>query len=211
MTHAHKDEHDHVCAHHPVPAIDELLALAVLGSRTKSFHHDLASKLQAVTMAIDELSESSGAAPPPLIRAIKTAQLALENVLELLNRSRALTKGPTRTRTTLSELVARSGERVAVQLRGTIPPVDLEVSVPWATHALALVLDVAGGPGRGRSIDASTVIDGKHAAMTLTTLRPAAANAAELMAMASFVLAREGGELRCAGDGAQLVVRLPVA
>ena len=204
----HKDEHDRACTRHPVSASDQLLALAVLGARAPSFHHDIASKLQALMMAIDELTEIAGNSLPPLTRAIDTADVALEDVLELLNRSRALTKAPSRTRTTLSELLARSGERVHVNLRGAIPSVNLEVSVPWVTHALALVLDVAGGPGRGRWIDAAIALDGSHTSITLTTIPEAPSNASDLMALASFVLVREGGELRCAGDGRQIVVRL---
>ena len=70
----HLDEHGEVCTRHaPVPDGD-LLALALVGSRAPSFHHDLASKLQGLMMAIDEIGEVAGDVPPPVMHAIETVE-----------------------------------------------------------------------------------------------------------------------------------------
>lgn len=209
MISSHRDEHGAICTRHPAAATAELLSLAIVGSRAPSFHHDLASKLQGLMMAIDEISELVEDTPP-LARALETAHTTLREVLGLLNVNRALTKAPTKTRTSLAELVARSSERVYVSLRGTIPAANLEVSAPSLTHAFALVCDVAGGPGRGRSVTVTTEVAGGSATLTLAASPEPPPNAAESLALAAFVLAREGGELRCGDEGRALIVRLPV-
>ena len=206
----HLDEYGRVCTRHPAPSSSEILSLAVVGSRAPSFHHDLASKLQGLMMAIDEISEVAEDSPPPLARALETAHTTLREVLQLLNANRALTKAPTKTRATLAELTARASERVYVSLRGDIVVASLEGAVPALIHALALVLDVAGGPGRGRVVEAKTAIDERSVVMTISIMGDPPPTMSEALALAAFVFAREGGELRCAGEGTRLVVRLPV-
>ena len=119
-------------------------------------------------------------------------------------------EGPSKSRTTFAEIAARASERVYVSLKATIPAATLEVSSPSLIHALALVFDVAGGPGRGRSLAATTELAGGRVAMTLPASPELPPNAAESLALAAFVFAREGGELRCADEGRALIVRLPV-
>jgi hypothetical protein len=206
----HLDEHGQICTRHPAAASEDLLSLAIVGSRAPSFHHDLASKLQGLMMSIDEIGELTGGDSPGVERAIETAHTTLREVLGLLNVNRALTKAPTRSRSTFAEVIARASERVYVTLRGAIPEAAIEVSAPSLIHALALVLDVAGGPGRGRTIPATTEVAGGNVSLTLTAAADPPPNAPESLALAAFVLAREGGELRCADEGRALIVRLPV-
>jgi hypothetical protein len=127
----------------------------------------------------------------------------------MLNINRAMTKVPMRAPIALAELTARAGERVYVSLRCTLPEVDLSVSAPTMIHALSLVFDVAGGPGRGRSIPAEVTRTASHVTLQLPVLGEPPPNAAESLAIATFVLARDGGELRCANDGKQFVIKLP--
>ena len=206
----HLDDHGQVCTRHPAAPSDELLSLAIAGSRAPSFHHDLASKLQGLMMSIDEIGELAGDDSPPLASALETAHIALREVLGLLNVNRALTKAPTKSRTTLAEIVALASERVYVSVKATIPAAVLEVFAPSLLHAMALVLDVAGGPGRGRSLAATVDLAGGSVAMRVTVSPEPPPNAAESLALAAFVFAREGGELRCADEGRALIVRLPV-
>ncbi len=206
----HLDEHGQVCTRHPVAPSDEVLSLAIVGSRAPSFHHDLASKLQGLMMAIDEIGELTGDDSQPIMRAIETAHTTVREVLGLLNVNRALTKAPTKSRTTLAEIAARASERVYVTLKATMPAAALDVSSPSLVHALALVFDVAGGPGRGRSLAATVEVGGGSVAMRVTASPEPPPNAAESLALAAFVFAREGGELRCADEGRALIVRLPV-
>ncbi len=186
------------------------MSLATIGSRAPGFHHDIASKIQGLMMALDEINEGLDGGDPQLQRAAETAGIALKELNGLLNINRALTKPPHRTRVPLRELVARAAERVYVSLQGEIPEASLEVTAPSIIHGLSLAFDVAAGPGRGRTLHGVTSIHDGRMVMTLRASASAPANAAESLAIATFVFARDQGELRCTRDGAQLVIRLPV-
>jgi len=57
VTIEHLDDQGRPCTKHPSATIDELMVLAVIGSRVSGFHHDIASKLQGLMMSIDEIGE----------------------------------------------------------------------------------------------------------------------------------------------------------
>ena len=206
---AHLDEHGQPCTHHPAASPADLLALALVGSRAPSFHHDLASKLQGLMMAVDEIAEVTGEVPPPVIRAIDTARDALREILALLGGNRALTKAPVPAPTPLGELLARAAERVIVTFRCAAPAVTVEVPPPAMIHALSLVIDVAGGAGRGRTVEATAVHDGAVASISIGAATEVTQGAAEALALAAFALEASGGSLSCAAQGSRLVVRLP--
>jgi len=150
-TNAHVDETGAPCARHPAAAIEPLLQLALVGSRAPVFHHDCASKLQGLMMALDELRELTANGDPQLTSAVEIALESMHGIHALLNANRALTKPPQRTEIALGDLVGRAAERAGVALRGTLPEAMVTVAVPATTHALALAIDVAGGARRGRT------------------------------------------------------------
>jgi hypothetical protein len=198
----HHDETGKPCTRHGVIPIPRLLELAMVGSRAPGFHHDVASKLQSLVMAIDEIGELSGTGNPDLRLAVDTAATALREAQQLFGQNRSLAKPPQKTRVALSELVARASERAAVQVRGEIPKCDLMIALPAHVQALALVLDVAAGPNHmNRVVQATT--DANEERVQLTLVGPAgavaagSALAAEALAIATFALSRDGGELRC--------------
>ena len=208
----HLDEEGRPCASHPQATQDALFALAMLGARASSFHHDIASKLQGIMMALDEISELIEHQPDAdLRRATDTAHTSLKELNTLLNTNRALSKPPTRTRQAGRDLFAAAARRVGVNIRGELPAVSHDVAAPAATLALGLAFDVAGGSGRARSVEVSgDVLDGRLS-VTLSTTRPAPSNAGESLAIAAWILARDGGDVRCTPAGDRLVVHLPVA
>jgi hypothetical protein len=207
---AHTDENGEPCAHHPAVTVDAIFAHALVGSRASGFNHDIASKLQGLMMALDEISELAEA-DPNLSRAAEGAHIALKEVLATLNANRALTKPPTRVPIALTELTTRAGERVYVTFRGDLPAVDLDISAPTTIHALALLLDISSGPGRGRVISVDTTQSSTHVTLTFTPVLPLASNAPEALALASYTFARDGGSLRCADNGTKFVVSFPLA
>ena len=161
-------------------------------------------------MALDEAIELAGAiVDPDLLRSLNTAQTVTRELHALLNASRELARTGVRTTTTLRELVARAGERVGVSVRGPIPDVALEVAAPAMIQALALVIDVAAGAGRGRSVDGSATVVGGTCTLVLPTAATAPPNASELLAIAAFVIVRERGELRCGEN--RLTLTIPAA
>ena len=206
----HVMDGDVPCLRHRTATLDELMVLAIVGSRASGFHHDLASKLQGLMMSLDELSELGAQGNGEIARVAETAQTTLQELLALLNLNRALTRPPVRTRVALRELLSRACERVYVTLAGEVPDVTVEVAAAATIHALSLTLDVAAGPGRGRTLALRSRLEAGQLEIDLDASPLTPAGAPEALAVAAFVLARDHGELRCTGRGERMIVRLPV-
>jgi hypothetical protein len=211
----HLDELGNPCPHHARPAPESIYALATIGSRASGFNHDIASKLQGLMMALDEISELAETLDPmnrdSVARATEGAQACLKDVLAILNMNRAMTKPAMRAPVALSDLTARAGERVYVTLQGARPDLDVQVSAPTTIHALSLVLDATGGPGRGRKIPVEVSRTPTHVSISMNVAGPIPASADETLALAAFVLARDGGSLRCENNGQRFTIELPIA
>lgn len=206
----HTDEHGNPCSHHPAASAEAILAHAIVGSRASGFNHDIASKLQGLMMSLDEISELVEH-DATISRAAEGAHAALKDVLATLNTHRALAKPAMRAPVALSELTARAGERVYVTVRGALPDTNVEVSAPTTIHALALLFDVAAGPGRGRMLSVDAAQTPTHVVLTLSAVMPLAANAPEVLSLATYTFTRDGGSLHCADNGTKLVVSLTLA
>jgi hypothetical protein len=207
----HVDEAGAPCARHVPISQATLYQLAMVGSRASAFHHDCASKLQGLVMALDELTELTEGGDPQVIRAIETAIDASRDLNALLNVNRALTRPAPRTPIELRDLVARAAERAGVAVHGKLPDATVGVGMAPVTHALALAIDAAAGTGRGRSLAVSAERVGAGVELTLQSSPLQAPNAGDALAIASFAVARDGGRLWCADGGNRLVIRLPAA
>lgn len=208
----HVDETGAPCARHPAISPANLYQLAMVGARAPAFHHDCASKLQGLVMALDELSELTENGDPQLIRAVDTALEALRELNALLNLNRTLTRPAARAAIALDELVARAAERAGVVLRGA-PPAGVVVTVGVAPmiQALSLAIDAAAGTGRGRTLGITTTPVAGAIELVLHGSPLQAPTAGEAVAIAGFVIARDGrGRLWCTSSGDQMVIRLPV-
>jgi hypothetical protein len=203
----HVDQTGAPCAHHTPIALDALLQLALVGSRAAGFHHDCASKLQGILMALEEIGELAVPGDADLQRAIESATEASRELNALLSTSRALTKPPVRGPIGLGELVGRAAARVAVTLRGALPDATVTVSVPAATQALALTIDVAAGAGRGRALEVAGRLRDGAAELVVPLAAPSTGR--EALAIASFAIVRDGGRLWCASAGDRLWIHLP--
>ena len=202
----HLDETGKPCTRHAPASSQKLLALALLGSRMPSFHHDVASKLQSAMMAIEELEEIGGT---EVRAAAATANTALREMQALFMSNRTLSRPPQRGPTPLGELIAAAAQRAGIKTHGELPAEHVEVSLSTMTHALAIVLDLAAGSTKlGGSVALAAALEGSHVAVTISSSgEPLGPSAAELLALASFALAREQGELRC--GPATFTIRLP--
>ena len=207
----HFDETGAPCTRHPPVVADTLLQLAMVGSRASAFHHDCASKLQGLVMALDELSELTENGDPQLLRALESALDSTRELNALLNANRALTKLSARTPIAVGELARRAAQRVAVTLQGALTDAMVDVAVPAITHGLALAIDVAAGGGRGRTVAIGGALVAREVELVLQTSATQPANASEALAIASFVVARDGGKLWCSASGDRVCVRLPAA
>ncbi len=200
----HFDESEQPCERHPVD-LDALLHLAAIGSRTPSFNHDIASKIQGVMMAVDEIAEL--ASNPDLKLAAETAQAALAELNQLLQQNRTFAKPPVSTRIPLQELLSVAAMRVGVTLRGARAAVTVEVAAPLITQALTIAFDGAAGTERRRALELGVTSSPGRVELTF----PLAAGAVlpgESMAIAAWIIARDRGELRCTDKA--IVIRLPV-
>lgn len=198
------------CATHGPATTAAIMALASIGARMSAFNHDIASKLQGLMMSIDELDELVARTGDPDLRsALDTAHASLKELSALLTANRALTRGTKPTRTTLREVVRHAVDRTGTQSSGQIVEVPLECSIPAISHAIALALEVCAGAQRLRSIKLASDLHDGFAQVTLAINGAPPANASELLALATFGLAREGGTLHC--TPAAIVIRLPVA
>jgi hypothetical protein len=193
---------------------DVLMQFAAIGTRQSGFNHDIASKMQGIMMALDELTElisgESGEIErlqnEDLTRATSTAMLALRELGQLLTASRALTKPAAKARIALGELLTKGSERSGVMLRVAPPEVLLEVGMPLALQGMALALDVAAGVGRQRELEVRGELDGERVTLAMPHPANPAANAGTLLAIATWIFARDGGELRRDGDRIELVL-----
>ena len=205
----HDDETGKPCTRHPDPSPTNMLALALLGSRMPSFHHDVASKLQSLMMAIDELQELVEGVE--LAAAAGAAATAVRELTTLFATNRALAKAPQRRPTPVGELFARAAERGGVRTTGELPPCTVEIALPSIAHACAVILDLAAGPMTlGRVAGIAGTIDGKTLVVIVTGPpgAPLPNNAGDVLALATFALEREQGSLQC--DGERYVIRLPL-
>jgi hypothetical protein len=204
----HLDEGGQLCKLHEPVSMQRLLTLAVVGARTPSFNHDIASKLQGVMMALDELTELTDAHAPEIVQAVEVAHRALGELLPILDANRALTKPHERIALALGELVRMATTRVLVQVTTELPDLVVLVSPPTVVYAMSLVFDVAAGPGRSRTMALAMSEQPTHLELMFPLVGPPPAKLAEAFSLAAFVLEENGGALRCGGS--HVVVCLPL-
>jgi len=209
----HLDEDGKPCTRHAPASQQGILALALLGSRMPSFHHDVASKLQSLMMALDEIIELSDS--EDLKQTANSAGVTVRELNTLLAANRALSRAPRREPLALNTLLARAAERSGVHVTtNSLPKVDVDVALPSIAHAIAVVLDLAAGPLKlGRNVEIAAVTEATSLVIVVvgppTAMDTLPSNASEVMALATFALTREGGELRCGTD--RFTIRLPLA
>jgi hypothetical protein len=208
----HLDDKGEPCTRHPASQ-EGVLALALLGSRMPSFHHEAAAKLDSLVIALDEL-DAIAETQPELRLATEAIANAVRDLRQLLSANRTMSTQPKRERTPISAILASAAERASVDLDGERLPVEVEVSRPSVTHALAVMLDlVAGSIALGRRVGVTCTVDGNLVSIVLAGPRTALAklplNANTLLTIATYAVHREGGEMRCGDD--RFTVRLPIA
>jgi len=198
------------CAVHGEPSADAVMTFAVIGSRVTSFNHDIASKLQGLMMALDEMHELLAATLTTDVRcALETAQTALVEATACLSQNRALTRTTTRTRAPVRQVIETASQRFGITLRGAVPEADVEAAIPLLAHGIGLALDAIAGAGRARALDVVASASEGTLTLELTTAAEARPNAADALGLAAFVVAGAGGALHCR-DAQHLVVRLPI-
>jgi len=210
----HLDEDGTPCTRHAPPSIDVMLGLAMVGSRAPAFHHDTASKLQSLVMAIDEIGEIAEEIDhTDLRRASTTALTALRELHGMFNANRALARPPQATRVPIAELLVRAAERNSITIRGDLPTDQIEVNAQAITHAFSLLLDMSAGVLKlGRVVEMVRVTSSDFLELTIRPPEGASKTplrSTEQLAVAVYALRRDKGDLRCRKDEG-FTFRLPM-
>jgi hypothetical protein len=213
----HLDGEGAPCARHVCTSSDGIMHLATVGSRTLAMQHDVASKLQSLMMAVEEIGDlAEGPAIPSELRdAAAAAVSALANVNEMFAASRAFARRTDRARTSVAELLRKAARRAGVTIDVTaVGEVDIHVTPAMVEHALSLLLDVLGAEGeRSRYVGASAEVTATEVIVTLVgggaaQTRP---QATDLVAIAMYAIGRDHGEVRCGrpDESDRFVVHFP--
>lgn len=190
------------------PASDVIMQWAVVGSRISGFHHDSASKLQSMMMALDEATELVADERPDVARALETAMTGLRELHALLTDNRALAKAPQRKHMALADVLGRAAARSGVKLRGEIGTATVFVGQASMTHAIALLCDTLGGPLQGaRTVDIIVTASDDRVEVALKGAPPAASTL-DAITVATWLIEREEGAVFSAPSGFQL--QLPI-
>jgi hypothetical protein len=211
----HLDETGQPCTRH-VPSTEAMFAWAAIGARIAGFHHDSASKLQSLMMAIDEATELLGDERDDVRRALDTATTSLRDLHGLLTENRALARAPQRKPVALADLLRKASIRQGVKLEGDLGSFSVLAAAPSIVHALGLLCDQTAGPATGTRL-VSIAVSATDSVVTaeLTGSASAAPSSVssghtnESVAVAAFLLQREEGSLRCTSRG--FVIQLPLA
>jgi len=187
---------------------DGVLAWAAVGSRISGFHHDSASKLQSLMMALDEAQELLGDARPDIARPLETAMTAVKELHALLTENRALAKAPARKDVSLGDVIARAALRAGVTVRGeAAPAVTAHIAPASILQALALLCEVIAGPHKGaRTLDVSYAVEAERVVIRLAGTPPEG-SALDAITVATWLLEREDGAVLSAPNG--FVVHIP--
>ncbi len=188
----HSGDDGKPCTRHAPASVDSLLALATIGTRAPGFQHDVASKIQSLVMSLEEIGErAEHLDDPELTLALVGARTAVTELTAQLQAFRALCRRPPRAPTPLPALIQRAAERAGVRVRGEPPAIEIAVSAPEVIHATALLLDGACGTSSPREVLVAFDAHG---------FSLAAGASDDVLAVATYVFRRSGGDLRCAGD-----------
>jgi len=184
---------------------DQLLAWAAVGSRISGFHHDSASKLQSMMMAIDEATELAES-HPDIARPLETAMAGLKELHALLTENRALAKAPVRKAMPVRDLLQRAAARSAVNLSGELPAGNVFVAPSSMVQALSLLCETIAGTAQGaRAISVQATV-GDKATITLAGTPPASSTL-DAITVATWLIEREEGSVDSAPRG--YVIQLP--
>jgi hypothetical protein len=181
---------------------DGILALALIGARSRGFHHDIASKLQGLMMAIDEIADRNLVLEDDRVqRAVEAAADSMREVQAQLAAFRTLGRGVDARTCSLRELVTAGARAAAVVAAGELPDVAVVATPSAAVQVIAMACELADTTGTvdvavGVRDDAGIEVSVRCRGGELPELVRA-----EAIALMAFALGRDGGTVRDGGDG----------
>jgi len=211
----HERETGDPCDRH-VARVEDLVAPATLGVSCFGALHDLASALQAIGAAVEELD--AAITDPALRSLVQVAIEANDRAIELFVASRNILRDPAgrKTRIAVSALIDRAGQRSARRpVVGSVAPGSVEVAVPVIAHVLASILAAADGADEPARITAVAADDGRSVAIVVShaTTTPLPSTIGTTLAIAAHAVETHGGSVRCGThDGREAyTIVLPLA
>jgi hypothetical protein len=204
------------CERH-APRADDLIGPATLGTTCFAALHDLASGLQAIGAAVDELDAAAGT-DPRLRALIEAVTAANARAIAMFVAIRETIRDPGRRREPieLSHLVGRAVQRARQPVAPpAVPPGQVVVAVPVIAQVLTSLLDAAGDDHGARGAAISVTVDGATAAIAIRAAEatPAPASIGATLAIAARAVGVHAGSVQCGEHAgrAEYVVRLPIA
>jgi hypothetical protein len=209
---AHTTEAGTPCAAH-APRADDLLAPAALGSACFASLHDLASAMQSIGAAIDELDATI--TDPALRPLVEAAIEANEKATQMFVATRGVIRDPAKRKekVALAALINRASHQAAAKpgIAGTLPTATVEVAVPIIAMTLAHLIDAATAAAGAPEVTAWFVDGAVAIAITAAAAAPAPASIGATLAIAARAVETHGGSVTCgeAEGRARYTVRLP--
>jgi hypothetical protein len=214
VTAIHLGRDGHPCDEHPA-RVDDLLGLATLGAAAFSVMHDVASGLQALAAAIDELEALADTEGSEETRAaVAAASSALAQTNKMFVDARHAISGGNRIRDAarVDLLVQKAIDRADARcppLRGA-PTAEIAAVIPILTHVISSLIDTAAGSGHA---EVTVTADGDEVEIGIRATEPEnpPRSVGGTLAIAAGVIADHGGTLRCDRDAAlaRFAIRLP--
>lgn len=203
------------CAVH-APRAEDLLAPAALGTACFAALHDLASALQAIGNAIDELDVT--VTDPALRPLVDAAIEANDDATKMFVAIRGVLRDPAGRKqpVEVAALISRATHQATAKpvVAGTPPPGTVEVAVPVVAMALAKLIDAATAGGGGAP-ELAPRADGDTVAIAITAAAagPAPVAIGATLAIAARAIETHGGTVQCGErEGRQTyIVRLPLS
>ena len=109
----------------------------------------------------------------------------------------------------MRDLLQQAASRSGVMLNGDAGDVATDCVATSVAHALSLVIDVAAGIQRTRTLELGVATTDGAIELAFGNKSAPPNNASELLAIAAAAFARDGGSLHCSAD--RIVVHLPIA
>jgi hypothetical protein len=105
--------------------------------------------------------------------------------------------------------VKTAGDRAHVEVRGDVPEGQVEGVIALLAQGLGLAIDALAGTGRGRFVDVIATREGDLMKLTFASTADPTKTFADALHLASFVITRANGVLRCGRDR-RIHVQLPL-
>jgi hypothetical protein len=194
----HTTETGAPCPHH-VARVEDLVTPATLGAACFAALHDLASALQGVGAAIDELDFTVGT-DPKLRPLVDAAMEANERATALFVAQRGMIRDPAKRveKVELAALINRATHQAAHKPQiGTLAAGTVDVAIPVIAQVVAAMVDAAAAGAGAPTVTAAAAGDTVAITVVASAPAPAPASIGATLAICARSAEAHGGAVQC--------------